>query len=77
MKLLLDKTLDKTPRDVYKHAYLHLMHEKEQLKEEIEQLKNELWRKDEIIKRTRKDIERLIGVDTNDLYVSSVSRIER
>ena len=50
---------------VYKHAYLHLMHENEQLK-------NELWKAKERLKRTRNE-----GSNTHDLYVSSVSRIER
>lgn len=45
-----------TELDVYKRAYLHLMHENEKLK-------NELWKSNERIKRARKDIERMLNHD--------------
>ena len=51
--------------DVYRRAYLHLLHENEQLK-------NELWKAKERLKRTQNE-----GVNANGLYVSSVSRVER
>lgn len=51
--------------DVYRRAYLHLLHENEQLK-------NELWKAKERLKRSRNE-----GGHANGLYVSSVSRIER
>lgn len=47
---------DQIELDVYKRAYLHLLHENEQLR-------NELWKSKERIKRTRKEIERVIQND--------------
>ena len=46
--------------DVYRHAYLHLLHENEQLK-------NELWKTKERLKRSRNE-----GGRANGLYVSSM-----
>ena len=42
--------------DVYRHAYLHLLHENEQLK-------NKLWKAEERMKRARTDIERVLKND--------------
>lgn len=42
--------------DVYRRAYLQLMHENEQLR-------NELWKVEEYIKRKRKDLERELKHD--------------
>ena len=50
--------------DVYRRAYLHLLHENEQLK-------NELWKAKERLKRSRNE-----GGRANGLYVSSVQRFE-
>ena len=57
--------LNEIENDVYRHAYLHLLHENEQLK-------NELWKAKERLKRLRNE-----GGNAHGLYVSSVSRIER
>ena len=50
--------------DVYRRAYLHLLHENEQLK-------NELWKAKERLKRLRNE-----GSNVNGLYVSGMSRFE-
>lgn len=50
--------------DVYRRAYLHLLHENEQLK-------NELWKAKERLKRLRNE-----GGNVNGLYVSGMSRFE-